>query len=336
MRVCLLHNAVAPDASQAERDVLVQVEAVAEALRSLGHEPTQLPCTLDLEAARRRLTSDNPEVVFNLVESLGGSDWLSFLATGLLDALGIPYTGSSTAAMMISTHKLLSKDRLRQAGLPTPAWLAVAKAGERSPLSVFTAGTSYIIKAVAEHASFGLDEHSLVTPAEEAALVALVWRATAETKREYFAEQFIVGREFNLSVLAGSAGPQVLPPAEIDFSAFPPGKPWIVGQRAKWEEGSFEYANTPRQFGFSASEQPLVEWLKTLARQCWAVFGLGGYARVDFRVDAAGQPWILEVNANPCLSPDAGFAAALAHAAIPFEAAVARILDDALANREGV
>ena len=59
-------------------------------------------------------------------------------------------------------------------------------------------------------------------------------------------------------------------------------------------------------------------------------FDLHGYARVDFRVDGEGRPWILEVNANPCLSPDAGFAAALARADIPFHDAVARILDDAL------
>ncbi len=352
MQVGVLHNAVAPDAPSAEQDVLIQVQAVCRALRALGHHPVPFPCTLDLEDARRRLTAANPEIVFNLVEALGGSDWLSFLATGLLDALGLPYTGSPTPAMMISTHKLLTKQRLCQAGLPTPAWIiapvpsrqpatyqspactAKPRPAERSahapPLcSAFRPEASYIVKAVAEHASFGLDEHSLIDPADESDLLARLRRTTAELKRECFAEEYIDGREFNLSVLAGPDGPEVLPPAEIDFSAFPAGKPRIVGERAKWEEESFEYTNTPRRFRFAGSERPLLDRLQALARQCWFAFGLDGYARVDFRVDPSGEPWILEVNANPCLSPDAGFAAALERASISFESAVSRILDAA-------
>jgi D-alanine-D-alanine ligase len=62
----------------------------------------------------------------------------------------------------------------------------------------------------------------------------------------------------------------------------------------------------------------LISELKRLAIECWKVFGLRGYARVDFRVDTQGRPWILEINANPCLSPDAGFAAAAAYAGISY------------------
>ena len=152
----------------------------------------------------------------------------------------------------------------------------------------------------------------------------------AQSGRPCFAEQFVEGREFNLSVLAGPAGPEVLPPAEIDFSAFPPGKPRIVGHRAKWQADSFEYHHTPRRFVFEPTDVPLLDHLRRLARQCWSLFGLRGCVRVDFRVDAAGNPWILEINANPCLSPDAGFAAALEQASIPLDTAIRRILEDAL------
>jgi D-alanine-D-alanine ligase len=121
----------------------------------------------------------------------------------------------------------------------------------------------------------------------------------------------------------------VLPAAEIDFSAFPAGKPHLVGYRAKWEEDSFEYQNTPRTFDFPPQDGPLLARIGQLARACWRLFGMRGYTRVDFRVDQAGQPWILEVNANPCLSPDAGFAAALQRAGIAYHTAIARILDAA-------
>ena len=105
-----------------------------------------------------------------------------------------------------------------------------------------------------------------------------------------FAEQFIEGREFNLSLLGDASGPQVLPPAEIDFSAFPPGKPRVVGQRAKWHESSFEFSHTPPRFDFPPTDEPLLDHLRNLAGQCWELFGLRGYVRVDFRVDARAGP----------------------------------------------
>jgi D-alanine-D-alanine ligase len=145
-----------------------------------------------------------------------------------------------------------------------------------------------------------------------------------------FAEAFVEGREFNLSVLAGPQGPQVLPPAEIRFEGFGADQPRIVGYRAKWDANSHEYHHTPRSFEFGAEDGPLLDRLQALALQSWQLFGLRGYARIDFRVDNQGQPWILEINANPCLSPDAGFAAALREAGIDFTQAVKRIIADGI------
>ena len=145
----------------------------------------------------------------------------------------------------------------------------------------------------------------------------------------WFAEEYIDGREFNIAVLASPRGPETLPPAEIDFSAFPAGKRRVVGYRAKWAEDSFEYGNTPRRFDFPPADDRLLEELQHLARQCWRLFTLRGYVRVDFRVDSQRRPWILEINTNPCLSPDAGFAAAIERGQIGFDRAVQRILDDA-------
>ena len=276
--------------------------------------------------------------MFQLVESLGGSDQSAILATVVLDILGIPYTGSPTEALFLTNHKLLTKQRLVAAGLPTPAWRSCPSTTGRGratllPECPFQSDAAYVVKAVGEHASFGLDEHSMVRFGDPSALDAHLLEQSACLGRPCFAEQYIDGREFNLSLLAGPQGPEVLPPAEIDFSAFPPGKPRIVGARAKWEDGSFEFHNTPRRFDFPASDQALLDRLKTLASQCWGVFDLGGYVRVDFRVDADGQPWILEINANPCIAPDAGYAAALEQAGIPFSQAIRRILDDALTKR---
>jgi D-alanine-D-alanine ligase len=188
-------------------------------------------------------------------------------------------------------------------------------------------GRKWIIKGIWDQASRDLEEDSIVEGTDDEIARAVRERAR-RVGRPSFAEQFIEGREFNIALLAGLAGLEVLPPAEIDFSAFPPEKAKIVGHTAKWKEDSFEYQNTPRTFDFPESDGPLLEELRSLARQCWELFSLRGWARVDFRVDPEGRPWILEINTNPCLSPDAGFAAALARAGMPFEKAIRRIVEE--------
>ena len=143
---------------------------------------------------------------------------------------------------------------------------------------------------------------------------------------EWFVEAFVEGREFNLSLLGGSQGMELLPPAEMCFVGFPPGKPRIVNYAAKWDEHSFEFHATPRRFDFGAEDGDLLNRLAVTAEACWRLFELRGYARVDCRVDERGAVQVLEVNINPCLSPDAGFAAAAALAALDLPAIVARLL----------
>ena len=343
MRLVILHPTIPDGATLEDQDSLVQVEAISQALRSLGHEPAAMGCGLDLEAVRRDLIEAQPDVVFNLVESLLGTDRLQYMAAGLLDALGWPYTGAPTEAIFQTTHKLLAKQLLHLAGLPTPSWLARCEAGDGAVADSaaefawdgppLCPSMPCIIKAVWEHASRGLDDENVVAAADLDRLPDRLRQQVKRSGQPWFAEQFIEGREFNLSMLGGDSGPEVLPCAEIDFSAFPPEKPRIVGHRAKWQADSFEFHHTPRRFDFSQADENLLKQLQHLAKACWRLFGLRGYARVDFRVDQAGRPWILEINANPCLSPDAGFVAAAQQAGIPFEQVVRRILKQAIPHR---
>src|SRR6476620_8070126 len=144
MKVTILHNAVAESDSLADRDVLVQVETVEQALRSLGHSTKRLPCTLNLELVEESLADDRPDVVFNLVESLAGSDRLAHLAVVLLDDLDLAYTGTSAAGLHLTNNKPLAKERMRAAGLPTPEWITMPRRPGVLP-------PPYIIKAVWEH-----------------------------------------------------------------------------------------------------------------------------------------------------------------------------------------
>ena len=129
MRVAVVYNAVGEGAGADERDVLDQLDAVVEALAALGHRVEAIPCDLDLAALERRLAAARPELVFNLVEALAGSERLSHCVPALLDTLGLPYTGAPTEAIFLTANKLLAKAWLTALGLPTPpvaaAWPAL-------------------------------------------------------------------------------------------------------------------------------------------------------------------------------------------------------------------
>lgn len=320
MKILLAHNAVPPGAPPDEADVLVQAAAVQAALERAGHEVAHLACGLDLGALTAAVSRVKPAAVFNLVESLGGYGRLIHVVPAALEALDVPVAGCPADAIYLTSHKALAKSLLRGAGLPTADWVTGGPFDDQGP------GLGrWIIKSVWEDASLGLDDRAVVA-GQRADLLPLLADRARTPGAPWFAEAYVEGREFNIALLDGPQGPQVLPQAEMVFHDFPEGKPRILGYAAKWHEDSFEYANTRRTFDFPASDGPLLDELGRLSLACWRLFGMRGWARVDFRVDAAGRPWILEANANPCLAPDAGFAAALERAGLSFQTAVERIL----------
>jgi D-alanine-D-alanine ligase len=323
MKIAVIHGEVPADAGKDEQDVLVQADFVSQGLAALGHEPVILPFSMNLEETSRTLATLHPDCAFNLVETLSGKGRLIHVAPALLDALEIPYTGAGIEAMLLTSNKILAKKWLTAAGLPTPPWFTSPEMNENLGIS-----GPWLVKSAWEHASVGLDEDSVIQDADREKLLAEMEKRCSSLGGVCLAEAFIDGREFNLSVLASGNNPEVLPPAEIRFDAYPPGKVRVVGYRSKWEEDSFEFNHTPRSFHFPETDAPLLAHLKALALQCWKLFDLRGYARVDFRIDREGRPWILEINANPCLSPDAGFQAAATEAGLGVPEMLQRIIDD--------
>jgi D-alanine-D-alanine ligase len=323
VRIAVLHDEPPVDPRPDEQDTQRQALDVAGELGASGHAVTRVPFGLDLAAARRALLELAPDLVVNLVESVGGSGRLVHLAPALLELLGLRFTGASSAAMFTTTHKLLAKRLLAAAGLPTPGW--VDGNGDIA-VGCSTRDGRWILKSVFEDASIGIADDAVVEVSAPERLPALLAERASGLGGEAFAERYVDGREFNLSLLAKDGDVEVLPAAAIVFEGFPPGKPRIVGYAAKWDEASFEFSHTPRRIAFEPSDRALLAELEALARRVWCLFGLSGYARVDFRVDVAGRPWILEANANPCLSEDAGFAAAAARANLGRRALLARIL----------
>lgn len=318
--VVIIHGVL--DSSRAdEQDTLDQVREVAGALARLGHGVETLALSLDLRALD---SLPKGALVFNLVEALAGDGRLIHLAPAVMEHRGLAFTGSGSGALGLTTDKQLTKRLLGAAGIPTPAGPSVVRRDD--------AGARFIVKSVSEDASFGIDAGSVVAAAD-------IDRALAERARrfggQWFAEEYIDGREFNVSIIEDEAGvPQVLPVAEITFEGFAASRPRIVDYEAKWAQDSFAYANTPRRFLAQGEDVALADELQRLALASWRELGLCGYGRIDFRVDRANRCHVLEANANPCLSGDAGFAAAAQTAGMPYDAMIGRIL--ACARRHGL
>jgi len=311
-KIALLHDVAAAGGRPDSSDTLNEAQAIAAACGTLGCDTTILPVGLDLGAAERALRALAPSTVFNLIESLEGRGALLHVVPALVESLELPLTGCSSLALAATSDKLAAKALLTVADIATPAVFGAAPG--KGP---------WIVKSVCEHASLGIDDSSV---ADGDAIPRLLAARSAEFGGRWFAERFVVGRELNVAVIAAPDGPRVLPAAEIRFDGFPTSKPAIVGYAAKWDTDSFEYRNTTRSF---AVEPGLVARAQRLALACWQLFRLDGYARIDFRVDGSGMLWVLEVNANPCLSPDAGFAAALERAGVGYSEAIGWLLGDA-------
>jgi D-alanine-D-alanine ligase len=315
MRVMILtspdHIAARPDTD----DTLIQAEEIATCLRALDHEPAIVPFELNRTIAA--LDGFDPDVVFNLVEDVPEGPDQVHLATDFLDVRDVPFTGASTNALRRLGRKPMMRARLREAGLPIPPGLGEA-----------AEDTRYIVKSATEHSSIGISADNVVRGTGAALL--MIAQRQSELGGEWFAEAYIDGREFNVSLLGGNPGPTVLPIAEILFTAHPVDVPKIVGYAEKWDTKSPTYLSTPRSF--PTPDEPLFPELEHLSRAAWEAFDLTGYARVDFRVDRAGRPYILEINANPCLAADAGFCAAAARLNLTQTHVVARLLDLALSR----
>lgn len=322
MKVLILHDTIPESAPQDQKDGLVQAAMVAEALGRLGYDPVPVPFSLDVLSFVDTLRLTRPAFVFNLVESVNGSGRLIHMAPAVMNQLGVPFTGASTDSLYLTSNKAIAKRVMALAGLPTPEWYSVeGLKGIELPHE-----GPYIIKSVWEHASIGMAEDSVLRTRDGTALLERIHGKADRFGGEWFAERFVEGRELNLSLLASDGRPDLLPPAEIVFRHYPADKVKMVCYRAKWEEASFEYRHTTRSFDLGAADAALLVELERLARACWDLLNPRAYARVDFRVDGEGRPWILEVNVNPCLSPDAGFAAAAEHAGLNMDAVVRRII----------
>jgi D-alanine-D-alanine ligase len=299
--------------------ILEAVEAVERIFADDGHEVVRIPVNPDARWMER-VRKAKLDLAFNLCESVDGVAALEPAVISALELMGLAYTGSSAATTTLCLRKHLVNTMLDRAGLPVPRWAIVRRDSHR-PIVGFPA----ICKPAAEDASVGIEQRSVVRTAR-----ALAERVDAmhELWDEVIVQRFIDGREVNVGIV----GDRVLPIAEVDFTSMPRGLWRIVSYRSKWVTGSDEDLGAAPHCPANLGDQLTAE-IESIALAAWRAVGGTGYGRVDMRIDRGGRPWILEVNANPDVSPGAGLANMALAAGIDYPALVRLIAAHALVVR---
>jgi D-alanine-D-alanine ligase len=302
-----------------------QARAVAATLEELGHRVRLVSLGASLTAFVTELQAADTDLVFNLCEGFWGESHMEMNVAALLEMLRIPCTGSSSLCLGVTQNKTLTKALLTQHCLPTPK--SVTLRGERLLARTQDLSWPLIVKPATEDASLGIGPDSVVT--DEDALRERVRYVHNHYRQAVLVEEFIDGREFNVSLLGGQK-PRVLPVAEIRFD---PALPWkLVTYAGKWDEHSADYTGTqvvcPAQV--SVREDFLV---RDVALRAFKLLGCRDYARVDIRF-RDGIPYILEINANPDISPDAGLARSARAGGLDYPQLIARIIRMALKRKE--
>lgn len=324
MKITLLHGA---DAAQPPRDPVL--DQVAEALRAAGHDPSFVAVGDDIAQAAIDLRHATPDLVFNLAESFRDRSALESSVAGLLNLLGLRYTGSSPAGLTMAGDKSLCTKLLRFHGIRTPEFATLYRGALdwtddlRFPL---------IVKPPQEDASIGISTASVVHDVRE--LLTQLDAVHGTYRSAILVEEFIDGREFYVGVL-GNAHAEALPVMELDFTGFPADRPRIASWDAKWgtdgEGAGAEFAGTRSVFPEDL-EPGLVERMQRAAVDAFTALRLRDYARVDLRVRADGEIVVIEVNPNCYLEREAEFARAAARGGVSHAALVARIVELASAR----
>ena len=301
-----------PDATS----VRASAKAIASALIETGYT-VELTGVHGIEVydVLAKLGANKPDLLFNLCESMDGDPRNEPTFAGLLDLFGIPYTGANLLALATCLYKHRTKDVLIAHKVPTPPYRMLYDEADLADETLATLDYPWFVKLAHEDASLGITEANVV--ADAAALRARTRELMRDHKQAVIAERYVEGREINVTLMGSGEHVEVLPLHEIDFAAMPADRPRIVSYAAKWDEQHVDYAGT-KPVPLRDASPALVAAIEATSRAAWTALGLRDYGRVDLRIDAAATPWVIDVNPNPDISPDAGVVRAAKVAGISY------------------
>jgi D-alanine-D-alanine ligase len=324
LKITVLHS---KDALEPPVDPLLdQLDA---ALTANGHITQRLAVDDSVDPLIKSLRNPQPDLVFNLAESFRGKSALESNVAALLNLIDLRYTGSSPAGLILAGDKTLTKKVLAFHGIQSAKFATIYRG------QVDWSGDidfPLLVKPPHEDASLGITQKSVVRDVKE--LLDVISATQQEYQSPVLVEEFIDGREFYVGVI-GNSKVEALPIIELDFSKFPAGLPKIASWEAKWgddgDEKGAEFEGTQSIFPADLSEE-LTTRIQQVAIDSFQALRLRDYARIDLRVTADEEVYVIEANPNCYLEQNSEFARAALKAGMEYSALIARIVELATAR----
>jgi D-alanine-D-alanine ligase len=320
--LALVHKDLVPkeDVAAAEVNPEWRMEwDVVTALRQRGHEVLVIGVHDDLTPIRQSIDSFKPTIVFNMMEAFADIGVFDQNIVSYLELLRVPYTGCNPRGLTLSRDKALSRKLLAYHRIPAPYFTVVPL--NRRPVLPKKLQYPLIVKSLTYESSIGISQASVV--ANEEHLIKRVKYIHDTILTPAIIEQFIDGRELYVGVM-GNHRLRVFPVWEMSFAKMSENNWRIATERVKW---SVKYQ---KRHGIDTAEAQLPEGVAAkvqhLAKRAYRALELSGYARVDFRMDANNNPYVIEANANPQLAENEDFAQSAKRAKLAYPMLLERIM----------
>ena len=310
----------------AEDGILEEIGAVEEAIHTLGHQCFVMAIKDEIYTIIHWLKEIHPDIVFNLCESVYGNSCLEMNIPALLELFQIPYTGSPPLTLGLCQDKGRVKDILISQGIHTPRYQILDRPSTPIRISLFP----MIVKPLHEDGSLGISKESVVF--DERALKKQIRYILDRYDQPALVEEFIDGRELNVSLLETNGKTRVLPISEIDYSEFPEGIPKICGYEAKWMPESLEYQRS-KPLCPASLEEGVEREIESIVSRVFSLFRCRDYARVDLRVNHGDKIYVIEVNPNPDISPQSGLTRSIKAQGMTYAEFIGNILQRTLQRR---
>lgn len=300
---------------------------VTATLRNMGHIAHPLGVGSDLAVIRQAIDQHRPHLCFNLLEEFDGVSVFDAHVVAYLEMIRQHYTGCNPRGLMLAHNKALSKMICRYHRIRVPRFHVFPMGRKvRRPRHL---KLPLLVKSLTEEGSLGISQASVVY--DDAKLADRVAFVHEHQKTDAIAEQYIDGRELYVGVM-GNERLATLPIWELRMTRLREDAPKIATGRIKWD------ARYQKQVGVEtgpATDLPegLEVSLPRLCRRVYRALDLSGYARLDFRLDPEGRPYLLEANPNPQLMYGEDFAESAEAAGMDYDRLLQRILNLGLRYR---
>ncbi|MEW6088564.1 MAG: ATP-grasp domain-containing protein [bacterium] len=315
------------------QDISKQIELINSALIDMDYSVFSISVGDDVVRFLKAINDEKVDLVFNLCESVFGESTKEMNIPAILDLLNLPYTGSSALTLGLTLDKSIAKGIMISNKINTPEYRVFYKELDKTDGSIIgEIEFPVIIKPLLEHGSLGISQKSVVNSPKQ--LITQVNELIARYKQPAIAEEFITGREIYVPIIGNKNEETVLAMSEIDFTKMPKNKFPILSYMGKWETESIEYKKTTPVCPIDLSND-IYEEIRNVALKIFRIMDCRDYARIDIRLTEENIPYVIDINPNPCLDEDAGFAVSAKVSGIEYPELLNMIIRSALNRKNG-